>query len=229
MVSLQPILAAYRKLLAEIDGWFAGCLAAAPPGAIACRAGCSACCRGLFDITLLDAFLLKEAFDRLPADLRQPALAKAETRLAELRRRWPHFTAPYLLNGLPDAEWTEMPEEDETPCPLLGDDGRCLVYAARPLTCRLHGLPNLDLSGESFSGACCTRNYLDADPLADPALRWPFRAVFEREIGLFHAFTRELTGRVWPELDTFIPTALLIDFAASDWKHLLLSDPRRSP
>ena len=121
-----------------------------------------------------------------------------------------------------------MPEEDETPCPLLGADGCCLVYADSALICRLHGLPNLDLSGESFSDACCTRNYTGADPLADPALRWPFRAVFERELGLFHAFTRELTGRVWPELDTFIPTALLIDFAGSDWKHLLLSDPRRS-
>jgi len=228
MESLKPILADYRRLLAEIDGWFAGCLRTAPQH-IACRAGCSACCRGLFDITLLDAFLLKEAFDRLPDVLRRPALAKAAVRLAALRRRWPAFDSPFLLNGMPDAEWTEMPEEDETPCPLLGADGRCLVYAARPMTCRLHGLPNIDRSGESFSDACCTRNYLDADPLADPALRWPFRDAFAREIDLFRDFARALTGCGWLELDTFIPTALLIDFAAIDWQHLILTDPRRSP
>jgi Fe-S-cluster containining protein len=228
MESLKPILANYRNLLAAIDGWFAGCLRAAPQH-IACRAGCSACCRGLFDITLLDAFLLKQAFDRLPDALRRPALAKAATRLAELRRRWPGFGSPFLLNGMPDAEWTEMPEEDETPCPLLGADGRCLVYAARPMTCRLHGLPNIDRSGESLSDACCTRNFLEADPLTDPDLRWPFRTAFAREIDLFRDFARVLTGRGWLELDTFIPTALLIDFAAIDWHSLVLADPRNSP
>jgi hypothetical protein len=28
-----------------------------------------------------------------------------------------------------------------TDCPALGDDGRCAVYAARPMICRTHGLP----------------------------------------------------------------------------------------
>lgn len=228
MEHLQPILDRYRLLLAEIDAWFVACLEAAPDR-IACRAGCSDCCRGLFDITLLDAYLLKDAFDRLPEQLRRPALAAAERRLAELRGRWPGFSSPFLLNGLPDAEWTEMPEEDPTPCPLLGADGRCLVYASRPTTCRLHGLPNIDLSGESFADTCCSRNYLASNPLAEPALRWPFRAAFEREINLFHAFTAELTGRPWVELDTFIPTALLIDFAAVDWRQLRLTDPRLTP
>jgi len=228
MDSLQTILIDYRRLLAEIDAWFAACLRTAPQH-IACRPGCSACCRGLFDITLLDAFLLKQAFDCLPAAQRGPALSKAEARLAELRRRWPHFHSPFLLNGLPGEEWTEMPEEDETPCPLLDGDGRCLVYAARPMTCRLHGLPNIDRSGESFSDGCCTLNFVDADPLADPALRWPFRAAFAREIDLFRSFARALTGRTWEELDTFIPTALLVDFSAIDWQRLNLPDPRRSP
>ena len=26
-------------------------------------------------------------------------------------------------------------------CPLLGDDDRCLLYQARPITCRLYGVP----------------------------------------------------------------------------------------
>jgi len=226
MDRLLLLLDAYRRLLAEVDAWFAACQSAIP-GQIACRAGCGACCRGLFDITLLDALLLRESFDRLPEKLRRPTIDAALDRLAGLRRAWPEFRSPFLLNGMPDAEWTEMPEDDETPCPLLGDDGRCLVYEARPMTCRLHGLPNIDLSGESFSDAFCTLNFTGADPLAEPALRWSFRAAFTREIELFRAFTRELTGRDRPELDTFIPTALLIDFAAVDWKTLELTDPRQ--
>ncbi len=226
METLTPILDAYQALLGEIDGWFAGCLERAAPGRIQCRQGCTGCCRGLFDITLLDAWLLRQAFGRLPEALRLSVRGKAEARLLELRRAWPGLTAPFLLNAMPDAEWTEMPEDDPTPCPLLGDDGLCLVYAARPMTCRLHGLPNIDLSGESFSDACCTLNCLGVDPLADPVLRWPFRQAFLREQQLFRDFSRQLTGRVWNELDTFIPTALLIDPAAVDWRRLVLIDPR---
>jgi len=44
----------YRSLLGGVDAWFSRCLEAGGT-AFSCRGGCSACCRGLFDITLLDA------------------------------------------------------------------------------------------------------------------------------------------------------------------------------
>lgn len=37
------------------------------------------------------------------------------------------------------AESARAPDEDR--CPALDRDGRCRVYAARPLVCRAHGLP----------------------------------------------------------------------------------------
>lgn len=42
----------------------------------------------------------------------------------------------------------------DVPCPLLGEDGRCLVYAHRPLVCRLIGLPMLTDLGETLENAC---------------------------------------------------------------------------
>jgi Fe-S-cluster containining protein len=217
---MDDLLEDYKTLLARIDAWFDRSLAAAAPGQIACARGCSACCRGLFDITLLDALLLRQGFGALPESVREDSIEKSRRRLDELRGRWPGFAAPYLLNAMPDEEWTEMPEDDETPCPLLGADGACLVYPWRPMTCRLHGLPNIDLSGESFSDEWCTKNFLDVDPLALPELRWEFRRTFEEEIRLFRTFTARLLGAPVNELDTFIPTALLIDFGGIDWKTL---------
>ena len=208
----QRFLADYRLLLSEVDAWFTRCLAAAAPGTLACRQGCGACCRGLFDITLLDAFLLKEGFKQLPAATREQVLARCRPRLAELLQRWPQLQPPWLLNTLPDDSWTEMPEADETRCPLLGDDDLCLVYPFRPMTCRLHGLPNIDLSGEDFSTDLCTLHPGDPHTLPAAILRWQFREVFTREIELFRAFTRELTGTAHAELDTFIPLALLADY-----------------
>jgi len=216
--NLHTLLVAYRGLLGEIDSWFETCLQVAPPGMLACRRGCSACCRGLFDVTLLDACLLRTGFAQLPAATREQVLAKCRPRLAELRKRWPQLAEPYLLNGLADDSWTEMPEGDETPCPLLDADGLCLVYAFRPMTCRLHGLPNIDVSGEDFSTDLCTLHPGDLYSLPEAVLRWPFREAFEKEIRLLQAFTLQLIGTPTAEADTFIPLALLTDYEAIDWR-----------
>jgi Fe-S-cluster containining protein len=214
---MQSILTEYLELLEEVDRWFAGCVAKLGAPLIQCRAGCSACCRGLFDITLLDARLLYEGVSRLPASAQRDVRTRAQRQLLELQQRWPDFTPPYDLNRYPDEEWTVMPEDDMTPCPLLGGDGRCLVYQWRPLTCRLHGLPNIDLSGESFSDAWCTLNFVGSDPLPMQELRWEFRERFTEEIELFRRFSAKVIGEPVNELDTFIPPALLIDFDQFDW------------
>jgi Fe-S-cluster containining protein len=218
---LAPVLDDYRRLLTDVDAWFAACLRAGG-SSLACRGGCSACCRALFDITLLDAWLLKEAFAGLPGAVRSRVLDRCRPRLAELRERWPELKHPYLLNALPEDEWAAMAEDDMTPCPLLDDHGCCLVYAARPMTCRLHGLPNIDASGEDFDGTVCTLHAGDPLELPDKVLHWRFREVFAGEVQLFRDFTRQLTGRTWLELDTFIPLALLADYAAVDWRNLRL-------
>jgi Fe-S-cluster containining protein len=209
---LQALLNSYQSLLGEIDAWYDNCLKSAPPGTLACRKGCSACCRGLFDITLLDACLLRAGFAQLPAEVRAQALGRCRPRLAALQRRWPQLAEPYLLNNLPDDGWMAMPEGDETPCPLLDGDDLCLVYAFRPMTCRLHGLPNIDLAGEDYSTDLCTLHPGDPHSLPPETLHWPFREAFEKEIRLLQAFTLQLTGTPTAEADTFIPLALLADY-----------------
>ncbi len=209
--AIQRILQQYQALLSTVDDWFDRCKSI-KGDQIHCVSGCSACCRGLFDITLLDACLLQTGFARLPEARRTSVLLKAEERLLQLQSEWPDLQHPYLLNHLPDELWTEMPEGDETPCPLLDKNGRCLVYAYRPMICRTHGLPNIDVSGESFSDLCCTLNFPNTDPLLTTDLHWSFRHTFEQELLLFETFTRQLLGKSLREVDTFIPLALLIDF-----------------
>jgi len=218
---LEHILSAYGTLLSTVDDWFERCTAVAGPQ-IACHTGCSGCCRGLFDITLLDACYLKAGFDRLAPAVRDRVLEKCRDRLAEMRALWPELDRPYLLNHRPDEEWELlMPEEDETPCVFLSDAGSCLVYEHRPMTCRLHGIPIVDLSGEPFYDDWCTENFTAGDPMAMPELRGEFDRLFRDELALFRQFTSVLLKQRVSELDTFIPLAPLIDFERFDWQEWL--------
>jgi len=221
MQKLSSTVNAYHRLLSEVDEWFTICLQAGG-STLSCRGGCSSCCRALFDITLLDAWLLKDAFSGLAPQVQAQVIDRCQPRLSELRGRWPELSHPYILNALPEEEWLSTPEEDQTPCPLLDENGYCLVYAARPLTCRLHGLPNVDISGEDFDGTVCTLHTGNPFDLPEKVLRWRFREAFAQEINLFQSFSRELTGSSWTELDTFIPLALLADYTTVDWHNFKL-------
>lgn len=222
MSRLTTVLEHYRRLQQQVDLWFAGALQLFPE-AIQCARGCSQCCRGLFDISLLDAWVLQQGFARLPASVKQTVLLSCRARLAELRQRWPQLRPPYFLNSLPDDGWTEMPEEDLTPCPLLSAEGLCLVYDHRPLTCRLHGLPNIDHSGEVFADSCCSLNFPGLDPLSLEGLRGAFRRNFEQEMALLGEVTASLLGQPLRELDTFIPLALLVDYDRLAWDEVARS------
>ena len=218
MSTIDSIYDAYDRLLRKVDTWFSACVTRYP-ALIRCGKGCSGCCRSLFDITLLDAWFLNHGFRKLPDDIREVVRRKARLRLEGMRRLWPDWEEPYLLNLRPDEEWEDlMPDEDETPCVLLAEDGRCLVYEHRPMTCRLHGLPLMDISGEDFHDDWCTENFVGTDPAALTGLRFPFHDLFDEELKIFREFTLLMVKQKMNELDTFIPMAVLVDFDSFDWE-----------
>jgi len=186
-----------------------------------CKQGCSACCRGLFDITLLDAYLLRDGFNGLTDTIQEDVRNKACQQLSYIQKSlWQDFTSPWLLNSYPEEEWElAMPDEDETPCSLLGEDGVCLVYDSRPMTCRLHGAPLIDTSGEVLFDEWCSLNFVDSNPLLMPELRWHFNDIFKHEQLLFREFSKRILGKSFNELDTLIPAAVFIDF-----QHFVLSE-----
>ncbi|NTV48307.1 MAG: YkgJ family cysteine cluster protein [Geobacteraceae bacterium] len=208
---MNVILDSYGALLGEVDAWFRRCLEQ-HPDMIACCNGCSECCRGLFDITLLDAFYLKLGFDKLSESLKTEILKGASRRLESLSLQNHEFVEPWLLNGIPEDDWDAlMPEEDEAPCLLLSEAGECLIYEYRPMTCRLNGIPLIDISGEELFDEWCTLNFTKEDPRQLDNLRFGFTDLFSRELLLFRDFVASLTGSPLNEVDLFIPAAIVMD------------------
>lgn len=83
------------------------------PESFACRSGCDACCHRRFGVFEIEADRIRLA-------------------LAELAHERPELRATVRANA------TDPSASDR--CALLVD-GRCAVYDARPMICRVHGLP----------------------------------------------------------------------------------------
>jgi Fe-S-cluster containining protein len=119
---------------------------------LACRPGCTQCCVGVFAISQLDAFRLREGLVEL--ERHDPARAarvrqRARAALLRLRAGFPGDVS----TGILDESAGEFEEyANDEPCPALDPEmGRCDLYAARPMTCRVFGPP---VRSEGGLGVC---------------------------------------------------------------------------
>ncbi|MGH7533537.1 MAG: YkgJ family cysteine cluster protein [Gemmatimonadales bacterium] len=130
----------YGTLLVQLDRWSADARAR-HPGIIPCTHGCTACCHGPFDISAADAELLREGLRTLAQEVRMGVRDRAARLLAAMQRAAPDWGAPWHVEDIGEDRFDELVESLATePCPLLGADGGCLVYAHRPAVCRMMGL-----------------------------------------------------------------------------------------
>ena len=144
----------YRRLLDQLDAWFARGAASAG-GAVPCRGGCSACCHGPFDISVADAELIGQALDGLPESARSEVVRRAGVLLERMRALEPGWSSPYAVDALGEERFDRLTEAlAAEPCPLLDDAGHCRIYADRPLVCRLIGLTMRSLAGRVIENAC---------------------------------------------------------------------------
>ncbi|MBC7908826.1 MAG: YkgJ family cysteine cluster protein [Rhodospirillaceae bacterium] len=98
----------------------------------ACKAGCGWCCHQQVGVSVPEAIRVAVHIQSLPVDQRAPMAA----RLAQVAGRTQGMT-------------TDDRAHARVACPFLGTEGRCMIYAVRPLRCR--GLHSIDVD---FCIAC---------------------------------------------------------------------------
>jgi Fe-S-cluster containining protein len=135
------ILARFDELCAKVDD-FAARVQASHAEEMSCRAGCDGCCRTRLTVTLLEAEAVRRALAVRSSQERARILALAAR-----------------------AHDPERPR-----CAALDDDGRCVIYAARPLVCRSHGVPIRVRSRSRKEGLpqvhACELNFVARGPAA---------------------------------------------------------------
>jgi len=144
--AINHILSEYGRLLSQVDRWFAS-VQRKHPKEVVCGKGCYDCCLGLFDISLLDAYYLRQGFNQLPKSIQQKIINCAEKILQQIRKIQPNLDPPYFLSEFADEDIDVLCAKfPEIRCPLLDEQNQCLVYNYRPMTCRLNGLPLIDIN-----------------------------------------------------------------------------------
>ena len=111
------------------------------PNEVKCSLGCADCCYAMFDLTLIEAMYINHNFkNQLSESKQQEILEKAniaDRQAYKIKKR----IFQERQKGVDTNHLLEDVGKKRVRCPLLTDDNQCELYAFRPITCRLYGVP----------------------------------------------------------------------------------------
>lgn len=151
---------------------------------LACRAGCSQCCHGVFEISALDAARLREGLAEADGNVASRVRARVATAQAKLGPFYPGDISTGVLTGT--EEDIELFEEwaHTEPCPVLDPETQtCDLYLHRPILCRTFGPPILNDPDDREAGlAICELCFTEAteDDMSSAEMDSSFRGLQEQ-------------------------------------------------
>ncbi len=139
-MNFEPFFEQYLSLRDKADQAFKK-VAEQLPDCVTCKIGCADCCHALFDLSLVEALYINHQFNKnFEGQTRELLLEKAnraDRKIYKIKRQaHKEFEA-----GKTEAEILEKVAAIKIRCPMLNDHDRCEIYAFRPITCRLYGVP----------------------------------------------------------------------------------------
>ena len=137
----SPVFERYETLARETDALFSR-VKADHAACVTCHEGCSDCCHALFDLPLIEAAYLNSMFHKTFQSGAERSRILERTHDADravhaIKRK--AFAAQKSGESV-ETILAEMAKK-RVRCPLLGDDDKCVLYDARPVTCRVYGIP----------------------------------------------------------------------------------------
>jgi len=135
-----PYFKRYEAIVAVADKAFDQ-VAAQHPECMRCGLGCADCCFALFDMTFIEALHINHQFKRQTEGLQREVLLDrantADRQIHKIKRQ----AADKIKSGVDEALVLEDVARQRVRCPLLNAGNTCDLYAHRPITCRLYGIP----------------------------------------------------------------------------------------
>jgi Fe-S-cluster containining protein len=148
-IDVTPFFKKYEKLVSLVDQAFER-VKAENEKQVNCKAGCSDCCHALFDLTLIEALYINQRFLEGFAGKEREEIVeranRADRKIYKIKRQ----AHKSLLDGENEVKILADVGGERVRCPLLNEADMCVMYASRPITCRIYGVPTA-IQGMSHS------------------------------------------------------------------------------
>jgi len=140
IVDLNPFFNDYEALLGHADELFRN-FTVSNKQLLSCGLETSQCCHEYLKISFIEAGYLNHSMNKiLASNERNAAIERARKvaqRMREIGRRLPEKIEPSLAD---EEQFRRVYKDEQILCPL-NVDGKCILYAYRPIACRIYGVP----------------------------------------------------------------------------------------
>ena len=141
MIDFSKTFEKYEALVAEVDKIF-NALQNEHKECVRCKIHCCDCCYAVFDLTLIESVYLNYHLNKsLSRKERRPIIRRAEKADRKYYQIKQKLQKMYIDQGKPPEEVFHQLSQERVRCPLLNDEDMCDLYARRPITCRVYGIP----------------------------------------------------------------------------------------
>lgn len=148
-LDFTPFFKKYEKVVNAADTAFER-IKEEYPDHVRCKITCSDCCYAMFDLGLVEAVYINHKFQQHFEGAQKRALLEEANRADRKAYQIKRQAHNYLHAGKNEVEILSKIGAERIRCPLLSKDQNCELYAHRPITCRLYGLP-ISIAGMSHT------------------------------------------------------------------------------
>lgn len=148
MLDFSKTFEKYEALVAQVDKIFSA-VQESHNDCVSCKIHCCDCCYAVFDLTLIESAYVNYHFNKLLTRKgRRPILRRADKADRKYYQIKGKLKKMYIDQGKTPDEVLFQLAQERVPCPLLNDQDLCDLYARRPITCRVYGIPT-SIDGKS--------------------------------------------------------------------------------
>ena len=135
-MKIEPLFRNYELLIDKAESAFHR-MEEENGSSITCSLQCSDCCHAVFGLFFIEAAYIQRHFENLPNPIKQDTLLRCEKSDQDLDR-----LQKMLKSFENDPEMSHYTlAKERIRCPLLDEEEKCVLYHARPITCRVYGIP----------------------------------------------------------------------------------------
>ena len=138
MDKLKDIFEKYEQLAAQAEQSFNE-MQQSYGDCVKCAVQCSDCCNAVFGLFPIESAYLNYRFHELD----EPAQKEITARLADFEKSLTAMQEKIRACGDDTGKINEIMATQRVKCPLLNDQQKCSIYAHRPVTCRVYGIPTI--------------------------------------------------------------------------------------